>query len=65
MSRKPLPMKDRRDVGQVVFLSEKMAAARELSSCCVGVEASLETETGIKKLSSWLMDQVNSGKIRD
>ncbi|GAB5468106.1 MAG: hypothetical protein Kilf2KO_11360 [Rhodospirillales bacterium] len=33
--------KNRRDVGEVVFLSEQMAAARELSSCCVGVEASL------------------------
>ena len=39
------PTKDRRDVGQVVFLSEKMEIAREISSCCVGTEAYLETET--------------------
>lgn len=41
------PSKDRRDIGQVVFLSEKMAAARELSSCCVGTEAALESGSGI------------------
>ncbi|MEQ8652958.1 MAG: hypothetical protein RIC87_10885 [Kiloniellales bacterium] len=34
--------KNRRDVGRVVILSEEMAAAREVHSCCVGVEASLE-----------------------
>ncbi len=44
------PSKDRRDVGQVVFLSEKVATARELSSCCVGVEASLETNSGFAGL---------------
>ncbi len=36
--------RNRRDVGRVVFLSEEMAAARELHSCCVGVEASLESK---------------------
>lgn len=36
------PMKDRRDIGEVVFLSETVAVARELSSCCVGAEAMLE-----------------------
>jgi hypothetical protein len=44
------PTKDRRDIGQVVFLSEKMEAAREFSSCCVGVEAYLETNTGFNGL---------------
>ena len=43
-------MRDRRDVGQVVFLSEKMAAARELNTCCVGVEAALETNRGLSGL---------------
>ena len=43
-------MRDRRDVGQVVFLSEKMAAARELNTCCVGVEAALETDRGLSGL---------------
>jgi hypothetical protein len=36
------PTKDRRDIGQVVFPIEKMDAARELKSCCLGVEAALE-----------------------
>ena len=31
-------------IGRVVFLSEKMDAAREASSCCVGVEALLEAD---------------------
>jgi hypothetical protein len=31
-------------IGRVVFLSEKMDAAREMSSCCVGVEALLEAD---------------------
>ena len=50
MDRKHPPMRDRRDIGQVVFLSEKMAAARELNSCCVGVEAALETNSGLDVL---------------
>ena len=29
-------------IGEVVFLSEKIQLARELSSCCVGTEALLE-----------------------
>ena len=37
--------KDRRDIGQVVFLGETVEAAREISSCCVGVEAALESKT--------------------
>ncbi len=47
---KPTQSKDRRDIGQVTFLSEKMAAAREFSSCCVGVEAALETNSGFSGL---------------
>ena len=39
------PTKDRRDIGEVVFPIEKMIAAREISSCCVGVEAALETNS--------------------
>ncbi len=41
--RKP-PVKPSK-VGDVVFLFEKMQAARELSSCCVGTEAMLETDS--------------------
>ena len=52
--RKYPPTRDRRDVGQVVFLSEKMDAAREFSSCCVGTEAALETDTGFKALTRQL-----------
>lgn len=48
--RKYPPTKDRRDVGQVVFLNEKMEAARDLSSCCIGAEAALETNSGFKAL---------------
>ncbi|HUS97808.1 MAG TPA: hypothetical protein VMX97_13830 [Hyphomicrobiaceae bacterium] len=50
------PTRDRRDIGQVVFPIEKMAAARELSSCCVGVEAALETDTGFSGLTKQLRD---------
>lgn len=34
--------KNRRDIGEVVFPIEQMLAARDMSSCCVGVEAMLE-----------------------
>jgi hypothetical protein len=37
--------KDRRDIGRVDFAIEKMMAAREVSSCCVGVEALLEIDS--------------------
>ena len=40
--------KNRRDIGSVVTLIEKMAAARELSSNCVGVEALLESRDKIE-----------------
>ena len=39
----PRRMKDRRDIGEVVFLIEQLMAAREVSSCCVGQEQMLET----------------------
>ena len=45
--RKTQPSKNRRDIGKVVTLNEKMSAAREISSCCVGVEAILETNNEI------------------
>ncbi len=38
-------LKDRRDIGEVVFPIEKMIAAREISSCCVGIEAALENNS--------------------
>lgn len=51
------PTRDRRDIGQVVFPIEKMAAARELSSCCIGVEAALETDSGFSGLMRQLHDR--------
>ena len=46
MNRKRYPaMKDHRDIGRVVFPIEKMMAAREISSSCVGVEALLEVDS--------------------
>jgi len=52
------PTKDRRDIGEVVFPIEKMIAAREISSCCVGVEAALEN-------NSKLITARTSGRVRD
>jgi hypothetical protein len=51
------PTKDRRDIGQVVSPIEKMMAARELSSCCVGVEAALETNSGFAMLMRHISDR--------
>lgn len=51
------PIRDRRDIGQVVFPIEQMAAARELSSCCVGIEAALETNSGIARHMERLFDR--------
>ena len=46
MHRKKYPAtKDRRDIGSVDFTIEKMMAAREVSSSCVGVEALLEVDS--------------------
>lgn len=44
-NRKIPVMKHPRDIGRVVFPIEKMMAAREVSSCCVGVEALLESDS--------------------
>ena len=51
MHRKKYPAtKDRRDIGSVDFAIEKMMAAREFRSSCVGVEALLEIDSrSIKK----------------
>lgn len=46
MRQKKYPaLKDRRDIGRVDFAIEKMMAAREISSACVGVEALLEVDS--------------------
>jgi hypothetical protein len=53
------PTKDRRDIGQVTPFIEKMDSYRELSSCCVGVEAAMETnknmDNHLKRLADRLM----------
>ena len=56
-SKRYPPIKDRRDIGEVVFPIEQMMAAREMSSCCVGIEASLETNSGLKKFRTNLLDR--------
>ena len=55
-------LKDRRDVGQVVFLSETMTAARELSSCCVGVEAALESGSPSDSIVSRLLAKLEASR---
>jgi hypothetical protein len=47
MTKKYPPTRDLRDIGRVVPFVETMDAARESSSCCVGVEAALETKKGM------------------
>lgn len=61
MTRKYPVTKDRRDIGQVVFPIEKMNAARDFSSCCVGIEAALETNTGF----AGLIQQLTKRSISD
>ena len=53
------PVKDRRDIGEIVFPIEKLIAAREVSSCCVGVEAALEINSKLitvrtSRVRDWL-----------
>ncbi len=47
MTNKYPATRNLRDIGQVVPFIEKMDAARLSSSCCVGVEANLETNKDI------------------
>ncbi|MEM7505688.1 MAG: hypothetical protein AAF415_03000 [Pseudomonadota bacterium] len=44
------PMRGRRDVGSVVDLSQKMAAARKIRVCCFGTEAALEKDRALGRL---------------
>ncbi len=48
--RKFAPMKDRKDIGKVVFPIEKLKAARAASSSCVHIEADLESDSGLTNL---------------
>ncbi len=51
------PTKGRRDIGSVDFAIEKMMAAREASSCCVGVDALLEIDSK-ELIRLWSADKV-------
>ena len=55
------PSRDRRDIGQVVFLSEKMSVARAQSTCCIGAEALLSDGRRLDKL---LSQQIRNSEIR-
>jgi hypothetical protein len=44
---KHVPLKDRRNIGEVTFLMEEMAEARAASPSCVHVEAALEPDTKV------------------
>ena len=58
------PSKNRRDIGQVVFPIEKLLAAREFSSCCVGTEARLETNSGFEGLSRRVAKRREASKAK-
>lgn len=50
------PAPKRQKIGEVVFLAEKMQMARQLSSCCVGTEALLES--GFERQYSAALERV-------
>lgn len=56
------PTKDRRDIGQVTLFIEKMDRFRELSSCCVGMEAAMETNKNIDNHLKRLADRLTGAK---
>jgi len=62
MVKKYPPTRDLRDIGQVVPFIEKMDAARETSSCCVGVEAALESNKNIDSLIKRLSSRITLKK---
>ena len=61
-TRKHPPSRNLRDIGQVVSHIDKMNEAREISSCCVGVEAALETDIGFNGLKRRLSEPHHSVK---
>ena len=63
MRAKP-PMQDRRDIGEVVFPIEKMLAARQMSSCCVGDEALIEQDSSAIRMESSDNHRLKSFKLR-
>jgi len=57
------PRRKPQDVGEVVFLFEKMNVARDLSSCCVGVEALLEANVNNHDFGWRSRNQNKPGKV--
>ena len=49
MSKVPQRLKNWRDIGQVIFPIEQLMAVRELSSCCAGQEAMLESGQSLER----------------
>ena len=62
MTRKYPPTRDLRDIGRVIPFVETMDAARESSSCCVGVEAALETKKNMNGFINRLSDSTTLRK---
>jgi hypothetical protein len=54
--------KNRRDIGEVVFPIEQMLAARDMSSCCVGVEAMLEDNA--PSIRQRVKDLISSRRVK-
>ena len=63
MTKKYPPTRDLRDIGRVIPFVETMDAARESSSCCVGVEAALETKTSMNGFINRLSDSTALRKL--
>ena len=62
MTKKYPPTRDLREIGRVVPFVETMDAARESSSCCVGVEAALETKKSMNGFINRLSDSTTLRK---
>ena len=60
MTKKYPPTRDLRDIGKVVPFVETMDAALESSTCCFGVEATLET----KKSMNGFIDRLSNSTTR-
>lgn len=61
-TERPVPTRNRRDIGRVVNLADKMDAARDLSGCCVGVEALLEADATGKGFIERIMERIGRAR---
>jgi len=57
------PSKNYRDIGEVVTPLEKMNAARELSSCCLGTEALLASNKNFDSYIRRNRSRTKPGKV--